>query len=114
MRRPKLTAFVDAHLRGCLPPGVPPSYSEIVDVQERTEDRHRIVEATVVMFDGERAMVRLMKHRGAARGFWESIWSHRWLMDRAVYWEDGAWHRDDVQGVAPPKDGRYHAAGGAA
>lgn len=88
-----LIEIVDTHLRGCLPPGVPPSYRQITRARW-AEDRRkrRVIEADLVMFDGAFASVRVTEHRML---FGEVVRSHRFVMETAVFWEDGAWHRDD-------------------
>jgi len=96
---PALIRQVDEHLRGCLPEGVPPSYRDIVDARSKGSGKAKTICANLVMFDGEPAQIVLTEHkpkRDAAGPFAVPIWSHRWVMDQAVFWEDGAWHRDDA------------------
>ena len=81
----RFARIVDAHLRGCLPPGVPPSYREIVGARRLNG---KVIAADLIMFDGESAVVTLTNG-------WTGL-SHRFHMPSAVYWERGRWNREAV------------------
>lgn len=83
-----LIRIVDEHLRGCLPPGVPPSYREILGAQAAGRGKPKQIEAHLIMFDDLPAAVLLTK--------WKMGWSHRWFMSSAVYWGNGRWHREPL------------------
>lgn len=86
--------FVDAHLRGCLPPGVPPSYRSIVSAEFVGRGRERRAVAGLVMFDGLPAQVSVRA--------W-GIPGHRFvdLPGGDVSFEDGRWIRIDPVTLEP-------------
>lgn len=91
----KVTAFdeVKAHLLDVLPPGVPPSYKDILSAEYVGSGRKRTAVAELVMFDGERAVVEVFWW-----GSFDSVkcYGHRWLVwnGPAAYFEGGEWKRD--------------------
>lgn len=94
-RKPKPTDrdLVDHHMRGVLPPGVPPSYRNIISAGFVGSGKKRTIVAELEMFDGERAVVEVFswgKHDGRPCS------GHRWLAwsGAPCFFEDGAWKRD--------------------
>ena len=85
-------------LRECLPAGVPLSFSEVVSAEYIRKGRAAEVEATVTMFDGEAATVRL---RVAGSLLDDPIWSHRWVVmpGGSISYEDGRWQRVGAEGL---------------
>lgn len=87
-----LVAVVERHLEASTPRGVPASHTSVTAVRVVSDDsKHRVLDADVTLFDGEQALLRVTEHRGFAG----PMWSHRWFMDRPVFWRDGAWHRGE-------------------
>lgn len=92
-----LEAEVDAHLNGCLPPGVPRSYRRIVKAKRVGSGRHQVLRAELIMFDGEPATVEVFK---AGEAFGITMWGHHWtsMPGGACAFEDGRWQRFPEQG----------------
>lgn len=74
-------------LLAVLPPGVPPSFTAITSVESTGKGPKIVILATLTMFDGESATVRL---KPLAFG-----WSHQWmsLPGGAICCESGQWVR---------------------
>lgn len=78
--------FIDTHLRACLPPGVPPSYSKIVQAVFVGRGKDRQALADLIMFDGLPAKVMIRT---------TGLKPHRFidLPGGDVSFEDGRWIR---------------------
>ena len=74
-------------LLSVLPPGVPPSFTAITFAKITGKGRNAVIEATLTMFDGKPATVRLKP--------WAFGWSHQWmsLPGGAISCESGQWVR---------------------
>jgi hypothetical protein len=74
-------------LEATLPPGVPPSFSEIVGASFFGSGRGRTIHAKLVMIDGLPGVVRLSR--------WAMGWSHQWidLPGGDLSFENGEWVR---------------------
>lgn len=85
-------ATADTHLRGCLPPGVPVSYRQIVRAKRIGSGRRQIIRAELVMFDGEPATVEVFK-AGEVLGV--AMWGHYWtaMPGGPCSFEEGRWQR---------------------
>lgn len=90
--------IVDKHLRGCLPPGVPPSYSKVIWAEQKMKGRRPVWEALLLMFDGKPGRVEVFK---GGRGV--EIWGHRWtdLPGGSCSYEGGRWIRIDPETLEP-------------
>ena len=55
----KAASFVAERLQACLPPGVPPSYREIVSARYERSGAARAAIADLIMFDGLPARVQI-------------------------------------------------------
>lgn len=83
-----LAFIVDAHLRACLPPGVPPSYARITRARKIGTGRSAEIIAELIMFDGFEGRVSLRQHG-------PELWSYRFfhLPEGDISFEDGRWIR---------------------